>query len=49
MVDVKLITDTVSFGITLDGVEYINTWEDDDILDWALNIKLVEYLHFQLN
>ena len=43
MVDVELITYNVSFGLTLDGFEYTDTWDDDNILNWVLSTKLPEY------
>ena len=42
-VDVKLTTESASFGVNLSGFTYDNnTWEDADIIAWV-NVKLQEY------
>lgn len=41
-VSVKLTTDSASFGVSLSGFTYADTWEDADITDWV-NTKLQEY------
>lgn len=42
-VDILLVTDTASFGVTLDGFTYAkDTWENSDIESFVTN-KLTEY------
>ena len=41
-IEILLTTDSASFGISLDGFAYIDTWEDADVQNWVTN-KLTEY------
>ena len=42
-VDIILSTDTAKFGISLNGFEYLSTWEDKDINNWvSLELKKFE-------
>ena len=36
-VEVLLSVDSASFGVTLDGFTYSDTWEDSDINTWVNN------------
>lgn len=42
VVDIILKTDSASFGISLSGFEYQDTWEDSDVFDF-IPTKLKEY------
>lgn len=41
-IEIILTTDSASFGISLSGFTYIDTWEDSDVQTWVTN-KLTEY------
>jgi hypothetical protein len=36
-VSILLTTDSVDFGVTLDGFTYSDTWEDEDVYAWLDN------------
>ena len=41
--DVLLTTDSANFGVTLSGFTYADTWTDQDIIDWVVNVELPKY------
>jgi hypothetical protein len=41
-VDLKLVTDSAIFGITLHGFTYISDWSDDEVSVWAF-VELGKY------
>ena len=41
-VSILLTTDSVDFGVTLDGFTYSDTWEDAEVYAWVEN-ELTKY------
>lgn len=41
-VDILLTTDSASFGVSLSGFTYSDTWEDSDIEAWVAD-ELIKY------
>lgn len=41
--DVLLTTDSANFGVTFSGFTYADTWTDQDIIDWVVNVELPKY------
>lgn len=42
-VDVLLTTDSANFGVTFSGFTYVDTWTDQEIIDWVINVELPKY------
>jgi hypothetical protein len=42
-VDVLLITNTTTFGVTFIGYTYTADWNDQDIINWVNNVELPKY------
>lgn len=43
-VDVLLTTPAAEFGVTFQGFTYVDTWDDQDIIDWVNNVELPKYI-----
>lgn len=41
---VLLTTPSAEFGVQFDGFTYVDSWEDQDIIDWVNNVELPKYL-----
>lgn len=41
---VLLTTPSAEFGIQFDGFTYVDSWEDQDIIDWVNNVELPKYI-----
>lgn len=43
VVEVMLNTDTVGFGVSFTGFTYVDTWTDEEIIDWVNDVELPKY------
>jgi hypothetical protein len=43
VVEVMLNTDTVGFGVSFTGFTYVDTWTDEDVINWVNNVELPKY------
>lgn len=41
---VLLTTPSAEFGVQFDGFTYVDSWEDQDIIDWVNNVELPKYI-----
>ena len=41
---VLLTTPSAEFGVQFDGFSYVDSWEDQDIIDWVNNVELPKYI-----
>lgn len=41
---VLLTTPSAQFGVQFDGFTYVDSWEDQDIIDWVNNVELPKYI-----
>ena len=42
-ISIQLTTNSAKFGVDLNGFTYLETWEDNDIENWVLNVELPKY------
>lgn len=42
--DTLLTIPNAEFGITFSGFTYVDSWEDQDIIDWVNNVELPKYI-----
>ena len=43
VVEVMLNTDAIGFGVSFTGFTYVDTWTDDEIINWVNNAELPKY------
>jgi hypothetical protein len=41
--DVLLTTNSAIFGVTFSGFTYVESWDDQDVIDWVNNVELPKY------
>jgi hypothetical protein len=43
VVEVMLNTDTVGLGVSFTGFTYVDTWTDEEIIDWVNDVELPKH------